>query len=107
MGHVDIAKVLLGQDILSYLIAVNVLVWSSSASSAHRIPVDEGIVDSKRQNEVNQLLLYGVIALLAVVGLALLLTPEIKRIDCLAIHLVRMRMRFCVGCGVVVRLFIS
>jgi hypothetical protein len=31
MGHVDIAKVLLGQDILSYLVAAKVLVWSSSA----------------------------------------------------------------------------
>jgi hypothetical protein len=87
MGHVDIAKVLLGQDILSYLIAVDMLVWSGSASSAHRIPVNEGIVDSKRQDEVNQLLLYGIVALLAVVGLTLLLAPEIKRVDCLAIHL--------------------
>jgi hypothetical protein len=87
MGHVDIAKVLLGQDILSYLIAAKVLVWPSSAASAHLIPVDEGIVDSKRQDEVDQLLLDGIVALLAVVDLTLLLTPKIERVDCLAIHL--------------------
>jgi len=58
----------------------------------HRIPVYEGIVDSKRQDEVDQLLLDGIVALLAVVGLALLLAPEIKRVDCLAIHLERIRM---------------
>jgi hypothetical protein len=87
MGHVDIAKVLLGQDILSNLIPAKVLVWSSSASSAHRIPVDEGIVDSERQDEVNQFLLDGIVALLTIVGLTLLLAPKIKRVDCLAIHL--------------------
>ena len=42
------------------------------------IPVYKGIVDSEGQNEVNQLLLYLVVTLLAGGDLALLLSPEVK-----------------------------
>ena len=52
------------------------------------IPVYKGIVDSEGQNEVNQLLLYLVVTLLAGGDLALLLSPEVERICCLAIHFV-------------------
>lgn len=42
------------------------------------IPVYEGIVDGERQNEVDQLLLHLVVALLPGGHLALLLSPEIE-----------------------------
>lgn len=58
------------------------------------IPVYEGIVDSKGQDKVDQLLLHLIVALLAGGGLALLLSPEVERVYCLAIH------RVCCMCGV-------
>ena len=42
------------------------------------IPVYEGIVDGERQNEVDQLLLHLVVALLACGDLALMLSPEVE-----------------------------
>lgn len=51
------------------------------------IPVYEGVVDGEGQNEVDQLLLHLVVALLAGRDLALLFSPEVEGICCLAIHL--------------------
>lgn len=87
MGDVDIAEVLFRQDVFPDLIALRVSKIVQQVLTACFLPVNEDIVHGKRQNEVDQLLLHLLVALLPVVGLALLLAPKIQRVYGLAIHL--------------------
>ena len=75
---VDVAKVLFRQNVVSDLITAKVLAQPKEDQRYPYIPVNEGIVHGKGQDEIDQLLLHLSVALLALGNLALLLTPEVE-----------------------------